>query len=150
MVFWAPYRNGTDPISAPIIALGESWGEHFGRTFSDRQYNLWSTEINSRAGVFNTNSTTSSHRLYLENFDPDRTQNPFRWIPEGIYHDLFDTRIDDAVLVTDNVSNYTNQQFFNALDTDVKTMQQFRQRLLNENGNSQAAAVNTLFTSYNQ
>lgn len=48
-----------------------------------------------------------------------------------------------------NVNGYTNQQFFNALDNDTTTLQDYLVRLLNENGNNQAAGVNTIFTFYN-
>ena len=48
-----------------------------------------------------------------------------------------------------NVLGYTNQQFFNALDNDVRAMPQFRVRLLAENGNNQAAQVAAIFGQYN-
>jgi hypothetical protein len=46
------------------------------------------------------------------------------------------------------VLNYTNQQFYNALDPDVASMAGFRARLLSENNNNQAAGVNQIFTFY--
>jgi len=61
---------------------------------------------------------------------------------------MFDVR-NEFFPVQDNVLNYTNQQFFNALDNDVRSIPQFRIRLLAENGNNQAAQVTDLFTRYN-
>lgn len=47
----------------------------------------------------------------------------FRWIPQGIYYDMIDDRNDltvpfPRVPINDEVLNYTNLQFFNALDAD--------------------------------
>ncbi len=49
---------------------------------------------------------------------------------------------------TDDVSGYTNQQIFNALQSDVRSIPAFRDRLLQQNGNNQAANVNLLFQQY--
>lgn len=49
----------------------------------------------------------------------------------------------------DNVVGYTNQRFFKAIDLDIRTLPDFRVRLLNENANNQAAGVNTIFIFYN-
>ncbi len=50
--------------------------------------------------------------------------------------------------VTNNVNGYTNQQIFNALQSDVRSIPAFRDRLLQQNGNNQAANVNLLFQQY--
>ena len=47
----------------------------------------------------------------------------------------------------DNVFGYTAQQCFTALQGDVRTIPAFRDRLLQQNGNNQAAAVTDLFFS---
>ena len=75
------------------------------------------------------------------------TNDPFRWIPEGVYYDMFDVR-NENVPVLDAVSNYTNQQFFNAIDIDIRSMPQYRNRLLQENGNNQLNQVIQLFLNY--
>jgi len=72
----------------------------------------------------------------------------------GLYYDLIDNRNDQTVTnprvpLDDQVAGYTNQQFFNALDADIRSLPAFRLRLLSENGNNQAAGVNTIFTFYN-
>lgn len=80
-------------------------------------------------------------------------QHPFRWIPEGLYYDLIDNRndwlvVNPTVQIVDEVNGYTNQQSFNALDNDVRSMPQFRIRLLLENGNNQSVQVTNLFAEY--
>ncbi|MCH7397332.1 hypothetical protein MM236_05000 [Belliella sp. DSM 107340] len=71
------------------------------------------------------------------------------WIPVGLIHDLIDTNAD---LIrpgfTDNVSGYTVGQIFGALRPGVETVQGFRNRLLQNNGNQQQQAVNNLFEAY--
>ena len=52
-----------------------------------------------------------------------------------------------SVLI-DNVSGYTTQQCFYALQSDVRTIPAFRNRLLEQNGNNQFANVNDLFFRY--
>jgi hypothetical protein len=39
-------------------------------------------------------------------------------MPIGVLHDLMDDRVESSP-VTDNVSGYTQQKFFNALQSDV-------------------------------
>lgn len=95
----------------------------------------------------------NSNLNLLEDFSPNRTADPFNWIPQGLYYDLFDPRNDRAVTGNflypiDLVSGYTNQQFFNALDADINNLPAYRQRLLSENSNSQAANVTSLFSFY--
>ena len=60
---------------------------------------------------------------------------------------MIDNR-NETFPVIDGVSGYTNQQFFNALDNDIKSMPQFRARLLSENGNMQSTQVLNLFQAY--
>lgn len=77
----------------------------------------------------------------------------FRWIPQGIYYDMIDDRNDltvpfPRVPINDEVLNYTNLQFFNALDADINTLPAYRVRLLQENGNNQGAQVTNLFAAY--
>lgn len=82
----------------------------------------------------------------IEDFDPNFPVNPFRWIPNGVYYDMFDAR-NEVNPIVDGVNGYTNLQFFNALDIDVRSMPQFRQRLFLETGFN--AAVINLFFEYN-
>jgi hypothetical protein len=90
----------------------------------------------------------------LEDFNPRRNIiDPFWWIPQGLYYDMIDNLNDNNLVprrvpLVDNVFDYTNQQFFNALDADINNLPAYRVRLLGENGNNQAAGVNTIFTFY--
>jgi hypothetical protein len=54
-------------------------------------------------------------------FDPICTPDPSRWMPIGVLHDLMDDRVEvlNPDPVNDNVSGYTQQKFFNALQSDV-------------------------------
>lgn len=156
----APYGQSTTS-DAPIIALGESWAYHMGHFMADLKYgaNSGSTReqgvdyfngsINDNGTI--TNTGLNSHINLLEDFSSQRRNDPFWWIPQGLYYDLMDNRNDvlfNRVLLNDQVSNYTNQQFFNALDADINTLPNYRLRLLSENANNQAAGVNTIFTFY--
>ena len=56
------------------------------------------------------------------------TTNPFRWIPKGLMYDLMDNRNDNNAVprripLDDNVTGYTIQQIFNALQSDVTSLQ---------------------------
>lgn len=146
-----PYGQG-NTVRSPIIALGESWAYHYGRVLADRVYgiNFSSNQVEQGQTYTNGNPVAglSSHLNLLEDFDPVfRPNDPFRWIPQGIYYDMFDIR-NENFPVFDQVSNYTNQQFFNALDADIFTLQNYRIRLLQENGNNQQNEVTQLFTNY--
>ena len=143
-----PYGDGTDGISSEYISVAESWAEHVARLMCDRQYGTNSTNIERPFGNFTNNGGFTSHINYLERYDPNNPNNPFGWIPEGIYYDLFDLTNEPNSPITDGVSNYTNQQMFNALDADVTSMPQYRARLLQENSNNQSAEVTALFNQY--
>jgi hypothetical protein len=118
-------------------------------------YGLNSTEFFAQSGAgdyFNNRFITgSSHLNYLEDFSPFRTGDPFRWIPNGLFYDLLDDRNDRFFIrvdINDEVLNYTNQAFFNALDPDITNLRDYRVRLLTENANTQAPEVTQLFLRY--
>ena len=158
-----PYGNGDQGAISGIIATGESWAYHMGHFMTDLKYvansnPTFNQGFEYRNGDIRQGGTIVAvtglnvHVNLLEDFDNHRTIDPDRWISQGIYYDLIDNRNDvlfDRVLLDDQVAGYTNQQFFNALDTDIRSLPGFRVRLLNENGNNQAAGVNTIFTFYN-
>jgi hypothetical protein len=152
----APYGNGNNGALSDIISLAESWAEHVAQVFSDIQYNGFITgKVKQGIGYVNNSPVfgLTSHLNAIEDFSPNRMNDPFRWIPEGIYYDMIDNRNDFAIagipLPIDNVSGYTNFQFNNALDNDIKSMPEFRQRLLQENGNNQSTQIIQLFGQYN-
>jgi hypothetical protein len=153
----SPYGNGTSSNS-PIIALGESWAYHIGHSFTAARYGIASPRFVEQIRNYDNDFPViglNSNLNLLEDFNPRRTvDDPFWWIPKGLYYDLIDNRNDNTavipprVLLIDNVVGYTNLQFFNALDADINNLPSYRVRLLSENANNQAAGVNTIFTFY--
>ena len=87
----------------------------------------------------------SSHLNLLEAFNPNKYDDENRWIPTGLYYDLMDQR-NESFPIIDNVSAYSNSSFFNALDIDVKSVIEFRNRMIFENGTN-SNLVN-LFAQY--
>jgi predicted hydrolase (HD superfamily) len=83
----------------------------------------------------------------MEAFNPNWVDDDDRWIPKGLMHDLRDnTNISDPI--TDNVSNYTIPQIFNALNNDITDPLLYRNRLLQQNANNQQVQVSELFQEY--
>lgn len=158
-----PYGDGTTDES-PIIALGEGWTYHMGHFLIDQQYGLNTIDAfeqgfryrNSdilQGGFVVASTGLNTHINLLEDFSPRRTNDPFHWIPTGLMHDLMDNRNDLSafpirVPLDDQVTGYSIGQLFNALNGDITTLQAYRERLLNQNGNNQAAGVNTIFSFY--
>lgn len=152
----SPYGAGTDSY-APIIALGEGWAYFMGHYLADRRYTTnCSQAIEQGIGYTNGNPVAglSSHLNLLEDFNPRRIDtDPFFWIPQGLMYDLMDNRNDNnavplRVPLDDIVSGYTIPQIFNALQSDINSMQSYKVRLLTQNANNQLAGVNTIFTFY--
>ncbi len=157
---FSPYGNGSQSYSA-IIALGESWAYYMGHVMDDMRYGNTSSDPQSEQPgrlAHNTITTiggittaTSAHINVLEIFDPNLTADPFRWIPQGLYEDLLDTRnetIATGGTVNDAVSNYTNQQMFNAFTSGITTLQGYRTNLLNTTTNPTSGSVTNLFSDY--
>ena len=152
-----PYGRGTDS-NAPIIALGESWAEYIGQYFADKTYGQHSsTYISVFSGEQGENNYPlngySSHINDLENFVPNVSGAHFSWIPVGLYYDMNDPRNDATAVprivnIDDQVSGYTNQQFFNAFSSSITSMGSYKTNLLNQNGNNQSTQVTSLFSQY--
>lgn len=155
------------------MAVGEMWGNHCEKLFSERHYAnplretfaiLQGVFVNDGSPIFNYAGIDTrripglnANFASIENFNPTINQlfgttvDPHQWIPQGLPYDLFDNRNDfnfNINLPVDNVAGYTAQQCFNALQGDVRTVPAFRDRLLQQNGNNQAAAVTNLFFRY--
>ncbi len=146
-----PYGTATG-FYAGYIGLAESWAGYIGHTFTNSKYGNNSPQFNEQGNGYTLDNPVfglSSNLNLLEDFSPLRTNDPFRWIPQGLFYDLFDIRNETGNPIIDNVSNYTNQQLFDAIDSDIITMQEYRQRLIQENNNNQSAQVTNLFAQYN-
>jgi hypothetical protein len=154
-----PYGNGTE-TNAGIVAIGEMWGNHIGYTFTNRHYGNggvfgnFPTGFTARMQGIDWGNEPGGLNCYLraiENFDPNfysEIFSPWPWIPEGICYDLFDSSFEIFPII-DNVSGYTISQCFSALQSDIRTVSDFKNRLLQLNNNNQQFQVNALFDEYN-
>jgi hypothetical protein len=151
-----PYGTGNDQSTAPILATGEMWGNHVEKWYSERHYGnggvVAANFISRLQGqAFSNDATSGLNANYwsIENFNPNRVADVHRWIPQGIPYDLFDNRDDGGFpIATDNVNGFTINQSFNALQPDVRSIPAFRDRLLQQNANTQQVQVNQLFQRY--
>jgi len=150
-----PYGDGSNQNDSPIIALGESWAYHIGQYLADKKYGASSVCSGEQGTCYSNGYITglNSHQIALENFDPTFTSDPFHWIPKGLYYDLMDTRNDIQAIpryinLDDQVSGYTNQEFFSAFSSSIQTLQSYKQNLLQQNNNIQSAQVLNLFQQY--
>jgi hypothetical protein len=82
----------------------------------------------------------------LDNMPAYPTNFPFD--AGGLYYDLTDTP-ELSQGITDNVTQYTIHEVFNALQSDVLTVSDFITKILSQNSNKQSTQVNDLFSSYN-
>jgi hypothetical protein len=161
-----PYGTGNDASTAPILALGEMWGNHCEKWYSERNYggatptNVFSfiqgrffVNDGSPTTIYNGSITNTIPGLNanfasLESYNPS-TGGIWPWIPQGLPYDLWDNRNDNNTnFVIDNANGFTIGQCFNALQTDVQSMQAYRDRLLQQNGNAQQVQVTQLFQQY--
>lgn len=151
---YSPYGTGNNTNTAPIIALGEAWGYHMGHFLADQRYGIGSSsKVVGQGGYpYNKNDPVvglSSHLNLLEDFDPSRTGDPFHWIPKGLMYDLMDTRNEPGPHpVVDGVSNFTIAQLFNALQSNVTTLQQYRVTFQQQNTGNQTIPITNLFAQY--
>lgn len=105
-------------------------------------------------GDYYQDNGLSSHLSLLEDFSPFRTGDHFHWIPQGLFYDMTDARNDQTAVprfvnLDDQVSGYyTNQKLFSAFSSNITTLGNYKTNLLLQNGNTQSAAVTTLFSQY--
>ncbi len=136
------------------MPLTDRFTYNISHSFTAARYGVQSPQFNEQGIGYAFNILVgglSSNLNLLEHFDPNRIADPFRWVPQGLYYDMIDERNETRItggVVDDLVNGNTNLQFFNALDTDINTLQLFRQRLLTENGNNQNIPVTNLFFQY--
>jgi hypothetical protein len=149
-----PYGNGTNASTAPIIGTGEMWGYGMEKIYAERYYGngggITGFVSLSQGWSFNNGYISGLNANYsaIESFNPNLASDNYRWIPAGLPYDLWDNRVDIGNGVIDNVSGYSFAQCFNALQSDVSSITAFRDRLLQQNGNSQQSQVTQLFKSY--
>ncbi|MCH7403294.1 hypothetical protein ACFOUP_08400 [Belliella kenyensis] len=150
IITYGPYGDGSG-MNNGVCAVGEMWGFYYGYFLTLQHFG-------------NNNNNPIIRPIGLEDFTPvqkpdnrsivihrinNRIYRMEGWIPAGLLHDLIDTNADIIRSgFTDNVSGYTISQIFGALRPGVETVQGFRNRLLQNNGNHQQQAVNNLFEAY--
>ena len=159
---FSPYGNGSDAGTAPILAIGEMWGNHCQYIYTNRRYGNGGNYAAFRAGMQAigfpniaadplATPPTPAINAYLwaiENFNPNAFGDVHNWIPQGLPFDLVDDQVDVGTAVVDNVNVYSNRDCFDALTPNVRSIGEYRNRLLQLN-NAQTAQVTNLFTSYN-
>ncbi len=151
---YSPYGGGNNSYSSPVIALEEGWAYYMGHYLADKTYLTQAscqTEQKNGSTWCNGNGTNHPHLDVEENFNPNLSNDPFHWIPQGLFYDLWDNRNDftfDPTMVNDQVFGYTNRQMFNAFQSDVYSLQDYRIRLLQQNNNNQSAEIINLFSQY--
>lgn len=143
--YWATYLNymilhggvgKKSSFGSSRIALAEAWGEHFADNCAHLKYPAGS------------NSIGRSYLERLENFNPNSTTDNENWIPDGIMYDMGDNGEPSGTNVRDGVRDYTMKECYNAMDVDVKTVEKFCERALQENSNKWWAQVVDLFEDY--
>lgn len=72
------------------------------------------------------------------------------WIPMGFLHDVIDVGEANptASRINDNVTGYSINGVFKGLRFTNNSVQEYRQQLLDQNGNLQSANVNNLISQY--
>ena len=149
---YAPYGDGTN-INSPQIALGEGWAYYIGHIFADMQYNTHADCSSEQKGAdgygipFCPDGNNHPHLLVEENFNPNLSSDPFKWIPKGLFYDLFDVTNENFPIV-DQVSNYSNQMLFSAFQSSIYTLQDYKAKLIQLNPNNQTTQVTNLFNQY--
>lgn len=101
---------------------------------------------------FSASGGKSSKENFLEKFNPNRPLNldPNRWLAKGLFYDMIDQIGNEPTesSIVDNVSGFTNQQFYQALQNDVNSMSDYKAKFLQQNNFSQQTQINDLFNQY--
>lgn len=149
--FSDPYGPGDDPI----IGVSEMWGSFVENWYGERHYknggsSAFFVRVNGKDyyATIPFNIGLNPNFTALEMFNPEDNGDFYRWIPTGLPYDLWDNRNDNGEPVLDFVSGFSIQQIFRALQNDVRSVQDFRQKLLQQNSNLQFSQVNDLFKQY--
>jgi hypothetical protein len=142
---------------APRIALAEGWAYYMGHLLADKKWGMSSTSFPEQ-GDFDTNrfmlefsNTTgvSSHKNFLETYDPSKMDDPNHWIPKVLFQDLTDSGAEPLQShVIDEVSGFQCKHLFSALRSGAADINAFKLALLSENHNYMRDEVISLFQQY--
>ena len=143
------------------IAVGEGWAYHFGHYLADLKWGSQCTTFPEQGTdignfentlLFSNGGGYSSQHNFLENYNPKRELflDPNRWLPKGIFNDMMDPTGNEPPQsqIVDNISGFTNQQFYQALQNDVNSMSDYKARFLQQNNYLQQTQINELFNEY--
>lgn len=150
------YGNGTSK-NAGMVAITEAWAYHFSWYLGYKKYSGNAYSVSSSVEKFVPLKIPSDSALFTnEYYRPSGAFDHVEytgWIPAGLLYDLIDKNIDkistqDGVNFYDNANGFTNKNIYNALDKDIRSPIQFKNRLLLETSNRDKADVNNLFKAY--
>ncbi len=164
------YGDGTDLPGAARAGLVEGWGYSMGYLLTDRTYG-----VNHSLSNANAFPSIRNQERWIYNFSEGYSPcvagvgGCANWIPEGLIYDLMDDNslspVGDGIGVngTKVEPNYTNtgglnhdvrgitlQQCFNALDNNVESPQEYRDRLIQNISPTPTITndINLLFEDY--
>lgn len=153
---YAPFGNNIPASSLDyeykpqVIAIWESFAQHFGHIITDRIYGSGAESFVLQGKQWTSTAGISSNLKYLEEFDPQIgvPSDYFNWIPVGLINDLIDNTPDLAPSpVIDNVSGFTYQEIQSVLFNRSSDMLQFKLSLQTIKP-SQSVQIDQLFASY--
>lgn len=120
------YGNGGN-VASGLVAMSESWAEDFSFELLSKMY-----------GTQKYPHTDRDRNIW----------SGYRWIPVGIYYDLHD---EDSNESYDQVSGFTFPELYQIFGPEVRTPQQFRDRLFVKypaKAEPQRVAIHALFKLY--
>lgn len=131
-----------------IVALWQSFAQHFGHTIADRIYGIGASDFELQGTTWSSDFNKSSNSKYLEQFNPQigPPNDYFNWIPVGLFNDLLDSDVDPAPVV-DNVSGFWYGAIESAFFIKPSSVSEFKS-YLQQVIPSQSTQISQLFTSY--
>ena len=136
-----------------VLIHPKAWAYHMEYFLANQKYNVEPSSGPKGDGTIHLQTSgpfVGTDGAAIENYIPLYTLDPFSWIPKGLMWDLMDVG-ENSILtnVNDNVSGYTIQQIFAALQSDVNSTSAYKARLLLQNpSNPTNTQINALFASY--
>lgn len=141
---------------AERTAVIEAWGFFAGNTGNAFKYNTGVFAGNANAINIAADEIRQLENAVVDNSwsistfvnGPGFTSYYRGWIPCGMLHDFIDNGENPFTSINDNVNTYNINGVFRGFRFTNNTVQEYRQQLLNQNGNLQANEVNNLVGQY--
>ncbi len=120
-----------DPNSfdAGRIAICESWAQHVGDTYTDREYGLAHSNVPPGSPPI-----LIASRRFINDLEGFRLFA--NHVPVGVYHDLVDDNsnsipgaAENPLITNDDITGFTMSDIFQHLENDVTTPQQIREEI---------------------